>query len=95
MRKYVTAGLVPARVARIRAEIRQLAEDGRHHQDIGGCFPAWKAVEDGIVDAGIIPDDTSKHVTQVSFFPCKIAGFNGMQVDFHWTPLEPTAEEQS
>lgn len=38
-------------------------------QDIGNCYPAAKAAVDGIVDAGVIPDDTPEYFTMLAFKP--------------------------
>ena len=35
--------------------------------DTGACFPAVKAAIDGLVDAGILPDDTPDHVLSILF----------------------------
>lgn len=35
--------------------------------DVGACFPAVKAAIDGLVDAGVIPDDTPEHVGAITF----------------------------
>lgn len=37
--------------------------------DTAACNPAVKAAIDGIVDAGVIPDDTSEHVVSITFLP--------------------------
>jgi crossover junction endodeoxyribonuclease RusA len=41
----------------------------RGQQDTGGCFPAAKAAIDGLVDAGVWPDDTAEWVTELTFRP--------------------------
>lgn len=40
----------------------------QHHyqQDVGACYPAVKAAIDGMVDAGIIPDDTPEHLEAIT-----------------------------
>jgi crossover junction endodeoxyribonuclease RusA len=35
--------------------------------DVGACFPGVKAAIDGLVDAGVIPDDTPAHLSAVTF----------------------------
>jgi hypothetical protein len=42
--------------------------DGRT-QDVGACYPAAKAAIDGLVDAGVIPDDGPQYVTRLTFDP--------------------------
>lgn len=36
-------------------------------QDVAACAPAAKAAIDGLVDAGVLPDDSSKFVTAIEF----------------------------
>ena len=36
-------------------------------QDVGACAPAAKAAIDGLVDAGLWPDDTPTHVTEIVY----------------------------
>ena len=39
-------------------------------QDTAACNPSAKAAIDGLVDAGIVPDDTGEYVRQITFLPC-------------------------
>lgn len=39
--------------------------------DTAACHPAAKAAIDGIVDAGVIPDDSSKYVAGIRFLPTR------------------------
>jgi hypothetical protein len=41
--------------------------NGRSRPDTGARFPAIKATVDGLVDAGVIPNDTPDHVTEIGF----------------------------
>jgi hypothetical protein len=36
-------------------------------QDVGGCFPAAKAAIDGLVDAGVIDEDSPRYVRLLAF----------------------------
>jgi crossover junction endodeoxyribonuclease RusA len=40
-------------------------------QDTAACNPSVKAAIDGLVDAGIVPDDTGDYVRQITFLPCR------------------------
>ena len=40
---------------------------GKRSQDVGACLPAAKAAIDGIVDAGVIEDDTPAHLVALTF----------------------------
>ena len=35
--------------------------------DTGNNYPAFKAGLDGIIDAGVLPDDSAKHVLSITF----------------------------
>ena len=48
-------------------------------QDTAACNPSVKAAIDGIVDAGIVPDDTGTYVRQITFLPC-IRGEDGLTI---------------
>ena len=37
-------------------------------QDVAACNPAVKAAIDGLVDAGVLPDDSPAYLTSVEFF---------------------------
>lgn len=38
-------------------------------QDIGNCYPSVKAAIDGLVQAGVIPDDTGDHLLSLNYLP--------------------------
>lgn len=42
----------------------------RNFQDTVACNPAAKAAIDGIVDAGVVPDDAKRWLKWVLFYPC-------------------------
>ena len=42
---------------------------GKRSQDVGACMRAVKAAIDGLVDAGVLPDDTPAHVLSLEFLP--------------------------
>jgi len=48
----------------ITVEVQQ--EKGRL-QDVGACNPASKAAIDGLVDAGVMEDDSPKFLTSITF----------------------------
>jgi hypothetical protein len=39
----------------------------RKIQDTGACYPAAKAAIDGLVDAGVVDDDSPKYVPTITF----------------------------
>jgi hypothetical protein len=46
-------------------------QKGGRLQDVGACNPAVKAAIDGIVDAGVLPDDGPTYVKSLIFLPPK------------------------
>ncbi len=58
-----------------------LAKDKRWRQDVGACFPAVKAAVDGLVDAGILPDDNPDFVRQLTFFPAELGEIDGLRLE--------------
>lgn len=57
-------------MAWISVTVEPYQKNGRL-QDVGACNPAVKAAIDGIVDAGILPDDSSQFVRSLIFLPPK------------------------
>lgn len=45
----------------------------RRTQDVGACFPTAKAAIDGLVDAGVLPDDTPLYVVRLTFHAPELA----------------------
>lgn len=43
----------------------------RNFQDTAACNPAVKAAIDGIVDAGVVPDDKPEFLKWILFHPCR------------------------
>lgn len=62
-----TTGLIPGMDVITVTATPHVAD--RRTQDLGACFPAVKAAVDGLVDAGLIPDDTPAHLTEITFRP--------------------------
>ena len=46
-------------------------QKGGRSQDVGACNPAVKAAIDGLVDAGVLPDDSPEFVRSLVFLPPK------------------------
>lgn len=46
-------------------------QKGGRLQDVGACNPAVKAAIDGLVDAGVLPDDSPEFVRSLVFLPPK------------------------
>lgn len=73
-------GKAPSAVHAVSVTACQMSQDRRWLQDIGACMPAVKAVIDGFVDGGLIPDDTPEHLRALTFLPPDICGRNGLRV---------------
>lgn len=50
--------------------IVQPAQKRGRLQDTAACNPSVKAAIDGLVDAGVVPDDTGAFVREITFLPC-------------------------
>jgi hypothetical protein len=46
--------------------------------DPGACLPAAKAAIDGLVDAGVIPDDNGRYLHRLSFDPPVNLGYDAL-----------------
>jgi len=59
-------------------------------QDVANCYPSVKAAIDGIVDAGVIPDDTPEYLDSITFVAPKRCKPGEDRVHIHvWRPLWP------
>lgn len=59
-----------AKIGRLDAiEVTVLCGMSGRLQDIGNCYVSAKAAIDGIVQAGVIPDDTGEHLLSLTFLP--------------------------
>lgn len=64
----------------IRIAVVPLHKNGRSPQDTGACFPAAKAAIDGLVDAGVVADDTATQVIQIDFHAPLVDGVDGLRI---------------
>lgn len=62
----------------IRVEAIPLSKSKRTRQDVAAVFPAVKAAIDGIVDAGVLPDDSAKHLVSLTFYPLRLWQHDGL-----------------
>lgn len=63
----------------------------RPTQDVGACAPAAKAAIDGLVDAGVWPDDTPDHVVEIVFRAPVIGEGNALEIDIQRLLAAPAA----
>lgn len=55
-------------------------------QDVGACNPAVKAAVDGLVDAGVLPDDSSAYMRSLTFLP-PVKGKNSLVLTIRGEPV--------
>lgn len=64
----------------VRIEVTPILPD-RKMQDTGACYPTAKAAIDGLVDAGVLDDDSPKYVTTITFHaPVISKGNQGLEI---------------
>lgn len=54
-------------LGRIAVTAMPIRADRRSRPDVAACYPAAKAAVDGLVDAGVIPDDDPDHLVELRF----------------------------
>jgi hypothetical protein len=68
--------------------VRTVLPDRRGRHDTAACYPSYKAAQDGLVDAGVWPDDNPKWVRTVVFeAPVIRKGQTGLELE-----LRPVAD---
>lgn len=73
------AAHIPA-LGRITIDVMPHSKDRRWRPDVAACYPTVKAAVDGLVDAGVIPDDTDDHLVAITFHPVRVSGRNGLHL---------------
>jgi crossover junction endodeoxyribonuclease RusA len=69
----------------VTVEVIPLCRD-RRRSDVGNVYPAAKAAIDGLVDAGVIPDDSDTYLQGLTFRPSLILGHAGLRLVITGTP---------
>lgn len=85
--RLALAAKVPA-LEWIEVTVRQCCRD-RRRPDVGGCYPAAKAAIDGLVDAGVIPNDTDEYVHQLTFVPAIVTGYDALRLELDGPRCSP------
>ena len=62
-----------------------------HMPDTGACIGAVKAAIDGLVDAGVIPDDGPDIVTELTFLAPQVTGVDALWLEVAGWPTEATS----
>ena len=65
---------------RISIEATPLRVNARSMPDVAACYPAVKAAIDGLVDAGVVPDDGPFNVIKITFRAPQIAQRDGLRL---------------
>ena len=60
--------------------VTPLHRDGRSPQDVGAMAPHVKAVVDGLIDAGVLPDDDPTHLHAITYRGPRVCGHNGLEL---------------
>jgi crossover junction endodeoxyribonuclease RusA len=68
------------RLQRISVEATPLRVNARSMPDVAACYPAVKAAIDGLVDAGVVPDDGPFNVMRITFRAPEIANRDGLRL---------------
>jgi hypothetical protein len=68
------------KLQRARFDVTPLHANNRSPQDPAACAPEAKAAIDGLVDAGVLPDDNGRHVVAIEFNPPRVAGVDGLEL---------------
>lgn len=79
------------KLQRIDVEVRPVLHTGRWMQDASACHPAAKAAIDGLVDAGVIPDDRPPFVRSVTYLEPRVDRArrrDAMELTIHEQPTE-------
>jgi hypothetical protein len=65
---------------RVRITATPLQKTRRWEADVAACYPAVKAAIDGLVDVGVLADDTPTQVSQITFKAPQIADTDGLRL---------------
>lgn len=63
---------------KVRIRARPLVRNRAAMQDVGNCYPAVKASIDGLVDVGILANDTPDVVHEILFGASALTGVDGL-----------------
>jgi hypothetical protein len=80
-------------LAWVEITVRQCCKD-RRRPDLGACYPAVKAAIDGIVAAGVLPDDNDDYVRLLSFAPSLIVGYDALQLELSGPRCSPAEKRR-
>lgn len=89
---WLTRGALVPSLAGCTIVAQPLHANRRSPQDVAACAPEAKAAIDGIVDAGVIPNDDATHLLSVTFLPPDICGRDGLRIEI--TEALPVTEAQ-
>jgi hypothetical protein len=79
---------LPQRVQSMSVTAQQMSKNRAGLQDLGNCHEAVKAIIDGIVDTGFIPDDRFEHVAPLIYDVPDICGRDGLRLTIQYEPLK-------
>ena len=73
-------------LTRVRVDATPLLTNRSSMPDVAACYPYVKAAVDGLVDAGVLPDDDPTHLTTLAFHTPEVGGKSGMRLVVHAEP---------
>jgi hypothetical protein len=72
---------LPALAWPVSVTVTHLRKNRASMPDVGAPILAVKAILDGVVDAGLLPDDGPDYVRRLLFLAPEIVGFQGLRVE--------------
>lgn len=73
---------LPPIVGPVTVRVTHLRKNRAAMPDTGACILAVKAVIDGVVDAGVLPEDGPSVVRALKFYAPAVVGKHGLRVEF-------------
>ena len=64
----------------VKIDVVPLVESRRQVADVAAHYPSAKAAIDGLVDAGIIPDDNDRHISRIRFYTSMEWEHDGLRI---------------
>jgi endodeoxyribonuclease rusA len=62
----ITKQQIPEKLERIRVHVA-IFKNSRRRFDLDNFTPTYKAIQDALVQARIVPDDNAEHITEICF----------------------------
>lgn len=73
-------------LGRVAITVTPIYSSGRSLSDPGAVAPEAKAAIDGLRDAGVLTDDTGRHVASITFLAPIVSNVDGLRIDLLEVP---------